>query len=54
MVVSLDEADQLDDAQLVYDLYRLEKLSFLVITNREEDLLADLDQRVQLRLCLPK
>mgnify|MGYP006914318370 CR=1 FL=1 len=54
MVVSLDEADQLDDGQLVYDLYRLETLSFLVITNREEDLLADLDQRVQLRLRLPK
>jgi hypothetical protein len=53
-VVSLNDADQLDDAQLVYDLYRLEKLSFLVIVNREEDLLADPDQRVQLPLCLPK
>jgi orc1/cdc6 family replication initiation protein len=50
VVVTLDEADQLDDAQLVYDLYRLEAFSFLVITNREEDLLADLDQRVQSRL----
>lgn len=50
VVVTLDEADQLDDAQLVYDLYRLKAFSFLVITNREEDLLADLDQRVQSRL----
>jgi Cdc6-like AAA superfamily ATPase len=50
VVVTLDEADQFDDARLAYDLYRLDAFSFIMISNREEDLLADLDERVQSRL----
>lgn len=44
VVVTVDEAGQLDGAHLVYDLYRLKAFSFHVITNREKDLLVDFDQ----------
>ena len=50
VIVTLDEVDQLDDARLVYDLYRLDAFSFVLITNDEEELLADLDDRVRSRL----
>jgi orc1/cdc6 family replication initiation protein len=50
VVVTLDEVDQLEDARLVYDLYRLDRFSFVLITNDEAALLADLDDRVRSRL----
>jgi len=50
VIVTLDEVDQLDDARLVYDLYRLEPFSFVLITNDEEELLADIDDRVRSRM----
>jgi orc1/cdc6 family replication initiation protein len=50
VIVTLDEVDQLDDARLVYDLYRLDNFSFVLVTNDEEQLLADLDERVRSRL----
>lgn len=50
VVVTLDEADQLDDGRLIYDLYRLPGFSFVLVTNDEEDLLAGLDDRVRSRL----
>lgn len=50
VVVTLDEVDQLDDARLVYDLYQLDDFSFVLVTNDEAQLLANLDERVRSRL----
>ena len=45
-VVILDEVDQLEDRSILYDLYELPQFSTMLITNREEDLFADLDERI--------
>ena len=49
-VVILDEVDQLQDHDLLYDLYRTVGVSMILIANREEDLFARLDDRLVSRL----
>ncbi|MFC6838422.1 Cdc6/Cdc18 family protein [Halomarina ordinaria] len=49
-VVILDEADQLEDMGVLYDLYRTRGLSMILIANREEELFAHLDERLASRL----
>jgi len=49
-VVILDEVDQLEDKSLLYDLYRIQNLTMILIANREEDLFASLDDRLNSRL----
>ncbi|MWG33638.1 AAA family ATPase [Halomarina oriensis] len=49
-VVVLDEVDQLQDAAVLYDLYRVPNLSMILVANREEELFVDLDDRVVSRL----
>lgn len=49
-VVVLDEVDQLDDKRVLYDLYRVQNLSVIPIANREEELFAELDERLVSRL----
>lgn len=49
-VLILDEADQLDDEALLYDLLNIPRFSLLLIANREEDLLDGLDDRLASRL----
>jgi orc1/cdc6 family replication initiation protein len=50
VIVVLDEADQLEDARLIYDLYRLPQFAMILVTNDEEQLLSGLDDRVRSRL----
>ena len=45
-VVVLDEVDQLEDKRILYDLYAFPQFSTMLIANQEEDLLADLDERI--------
>jgi orc1/cdc6 family replication initiation protein len=49
-VVVLDEADQLDDKGIIYDLRRLPQFTLVLIANREADLFGDVDERLQSRL----
>ena len=49
-VVILDEADQLDDESVLYDLHALSDFSMLLIANDEETLLAGVDERLASRL----
>jgi orc1/cdc6 family replication initiation protein len=49
-VVILDEADQLADDEVLYDLYRVPEVSLVPITNAERDLFDTLDDRVRSRL----
>ncbi|WP_273837121.1 Cdc6/Cdc18 family protein [Halococcus sp. PRR34] len=49
-VVILDEVDQLHDDDLLYDLYRTAGISMILIANREEELFAQLDNRLVSRL----
>jgi Cdc6-like AAA superfamily ATPase len=49
-VVILDEVDQLDDKDLLYDLINLPRFSLLLIVNQEENLLDGLDDRLASRL----
>jgi len=49
-VVILDEVDQLQDKDLLYELHRIRHLSIIFIANREEDVFASLDERLQSRL----
>jgi orc1/cdc6 family replication initiation protein len=49
-VVVLDEVDQLDDEDLLYDLFRTDGVSLVFIANRREDVFGDLDDRLQSRL----
>lgn len=49
-VVILDEVDQLEDKDVLYDLYRVPNLSVILITNREQDLFGTLDDRLHSRL----
>lgn len=46
----LDEVDQLEDKDVLYDLYRTPGLSLILIANREEALYSDLNTRLQSRL----
>ena len=49
-VVILDEADQLEDTSLLYNLHELPQFSMLLIANRERELLASADERLTSRL----
>jgi Cdc6-like AAA superfamily ATPase len=49
-IVILDEVDQLEDKSLLYDLYRIPNLTMILIANREEDVFAPLDERLNSRL----
>jgi orc1/cdc6 family replication initiation protein len=49
-VVILDEVDQLEDKGLLYELYRTKNLELILIANREEDVFATLDDRLNSRL----
>lgn len=46
-VVVLDEVDQPDDANLLYDLFRTDGVSLVFIANRRDDLFGDLNDRIQ-------
>ena len=48
-VVILDEVDQLQDKDLLYDLCRMRDLTLILIANREEELFSPLDDRVTVR-----
>ena len=49
-VVILDEADQLEDTSLIYDLHSLSQFAVICITNDEEDLFGRVDDRLVSRL----
>ncbi|MFW5956895.1 MAG: Cdc6/Cdc18 family protein [Natronomonas sp.] len=49
-VVVLDEVDQLEDPELLYDLYSIPDLTMILVANREEQLFVRLSQRLQSRL----
>jgi orc1/cdc6 family replication initiation protein len=49
-VVVLDEADQLDDTGVLYDLYRLPGLTMVLIANDETELFSRFDDRLVSRL----
>lgn len=49
-VVILDEADQLEDKRVLYDLYQLPRITMVLIANRERDLFSLLDDRLTSRL----
>lgn len=49
-VVILDEVDQLQDKELLYDLHRIQPLTLILIANREEDVFSPLDGRLRSRL----
>jgi len=43
-VVILDEVDQLEDMDVLYDLYTLPNISMILIANREQELFARIDE----------
>lgn len=49
-VVILDEVDQLQDKELLYDLHRIQPLTLILIANREEDVFSPIDERLRSRL----
>jgi orc1/cdc6 family replication initiation protein len=49
-VVILDEVDQLEDHDLLYDLHRVRGLEMVLIANSEQELFMRLDDRIQSRL----
>lgn len=49
-VVILDEVDQLQNKELLYDLCRMRELTLILIANREEELFSPLDERLHSRL----
>lgn len=49
-VVILDEVDQLEDMNVLYDLYTLSNISMVLIANREEELFAQIEDRLASRL----
>ncbi|WP_281251561.1 Cdc6/Cdc18 family protein [Halorubrum vacuolatum] len=49
-VVILDEVDQLEETEVLYDLHEIRGLSWIGIANDEIDLLAGLDDRVRSRV----
>ncbi|KAB1193630.1 AAA family ATPase [Haloferax sp. MBLA0076] len=48
-VVILDEVDRIDDTDLLYSLDAIPELTLILITNREEELFATMDERVHSR-----
>jgi orc1/cdc6 family replication initiation protein len=49
-VVVLDEADQLQDKKVLYDLYEVPNISMIMISNEENELFAQLGSRLHSRL----
>ena len=49
-VVILDEVDQLEDKSVLYDLYRVPRITTVLIANREQELFSQLDDRLTSRL----
>jgi len=49
-VVILDEVDQLESTDVLYDLHRIRGVHPILIANRERDLFSQLDDRVRSRL----
>ncbi|MFB6162499.1 MAG: Cdc6/Cdc18 family protein [Halococcoides sp.] len=49
-VAVLDEVDQLESTDLLYDLNATREVTLVLIANREEELFADLDDRLDSRL----
>jgi len=49
-IVILDEVDQLEDKEILYDFHRIQNLSMILIANREEDVFSDFDGRLSSRL----
>ena len=47
--MSIDEVDQLEEKNVLYDLYRARNISLILIANREEELFAQLDDRLTSR-----
>jgi Cdc6-like AAA superfamily ATPase len=48
-VVILDEVDQLEEKEVLYDLHRVSGLSLVLVANAEEELFAELEERVASR-----
>jgi orc1/cdc6 family replication initiation protein len=49
-VVILDEADQLEDPGVIYDLHSLPQFAIICIANKEEELFGQIDERLVSRL----
>lgn len=49
-VVILDEVDQLQESEVLYDLHRFSQVTIILIANREAELFYNLDERVASRL----
>jgi orc1/cdc6 family replication initiation protein len=49
-VIILDEVDQLEDADVLRELYAIPQLTVVLIANREREVVATLDERLQSRL----
>ena len=49
-VVILDEVDQLQDKDVLYDLHRTRNLTMILIANRQQDVFSLLDERLNSRL----
>ena len=49
-VVILDEADQLEDPSVIYDLHSLPQFAVICIANKEEELFGQVDDRLVSRL----
>ncbi len=49
-IVILDEADQLEDPSVLYDLHSLNRFAIICIANRETELMSHVDDRLRSRL----
>ncbi len=49
-VLVLDEVDQLEEEDVLYDLYSMDHVHIVMIANREEDVFAGMDERIRSRL----
>ncbi|WP_247731272.1 Cdc6/Cdc18 family protein [Halovivax limisalsi] len=49
IVAILDEVDQLEESEVLYDVHRLPHVSVVLVANREEELFARFDDRVRSR-----
>lgn len=49
-VAILDEVDQLQDKDLLYELHRIQPLTLILIANKESDVFKPLDERLRSRL----
>ena len=49
-IVVMDEVDQLEDKDVLRELYAIPNITMVLIANREEDVVATLDERIQSRL----